>query len=143
MMTPSADQTLSADEQAYIDKVKVFPLEFSVSNAEATDAWHRAESFIGRFSLMKHQTGRGYIIPTHLIPDQTGRDYLIPTYNSSELGVSFGYYVTMTPMKELVQFSVQCNAENVFKATNACVNAHILAYYMETGDLPYPKLIKK
>lgn len=143
MMTLSADQTPSPDEQAYINKVKMFPLEFSVSNAEAIDAWHRAESFISRFSLMKHQTGRGYIIPTYFMKYQTGREYLIPTYNSSQLGVSFGYCVTMTPLKELVRFSVQCNAENVFKAANANINAHILAYYMETGDLPYPRLIKK
>jgi hypothetical protein len=92
---------------------------------------------------MKHQTVGNYIIPTYSIPDQTGSEYFIPTYSPSELGASFGYHVTMTPLSEVVQFNVRCITENVSKAVDAYVNAHLLAYYMETGDLPYPKLIKR
>jgi hypothetical protein len=134
---------LSSDEQAYIDKVKMFPLEISVPNAQATDAWHRAESFISRFTLMKHQTVGTSIIPSYFLNGQPGRENLMQTPSSSELGVSFGYHVTMKPLSEVVQFNVQCITEIGSKQADASANAHILAYYMKTGDLPYPKLIKR
>jgi hypothetical protein len=92
---------------------------------------------------MKHQTVGTSIVPSYSVKGQPGREYLMQTASSSELGVSFGYHVTMTALSEVVQFNVQCITENAFKAADASVNAHILAYYMETGDLPYPKLVKK
>jgi hypothetical protein len=135
--------TLSSEEQAYVDKVKMVPLEISVPSRDATDAWHRAESFISRFTLMKHQTVGTSIIPSYFLKAESGKEHLMQTPSSSELGVTFGYHVTMTPLPEVVTFKVECLTENVSRATDASVNAHILASFMQTGDLPYPNLIKR
>lgn len=120
--------SLTPDEQAFLSKAKAFPLEFTVSNEEAEMAWGRAQSFIGRFSSMKLQTAT---------------DYVIQTYNPSASGVAYGYYVTKTPLGESTQFNVQCNTGNIFAMADAESNAHILAYYMSTGELVNPKVIMK
>ena len=119
---------LTPEEQAFLDKANAFPLEFTVSNEDAEMAWGRAQSFIGRFSSMKLQTAT---------------DYVIQTYNPSSSGVSYGYYVTKTPLGGSTQFNVTCNTGNLFAMADAQSNAHILAYYMNTGELVNPKVIKK
>jgi hypothetical protein len=119
---------LTPDEQAFLDKANAFPLEFTVQNEDAEMAWGRAQSFIGRFSSMKLQTAT---------------DYVIQTYNPSSSGVAYGYHVTKTPLGKSTQFNVTCNTGNLFAMGDALSNAHILAYYMSTGELANPKVIKK
>jgi len=120
---------LTPAEKVYIEKVKSFPLEFTIPASEAEEAWGRAQSFIGRFSSMKLQ------IVT---------DYVIQTYNPPSGTVDFGYYVTKTPIGDSVKISVQCVTGNMFAWEDAKLNAHILAYYIATGELPpNPRLIMK
>lgn len=118
---------LTPEEQTYLEKAKAFPLEFTIPKSEADEAWGRAQSFIGRFSSMKLQTAT---------------DFVIQTYNPASPAVDFGYYVTKTPMGDKVQITVQCNTGNMFAGADANTNAHILAYYIKTGEL-VPRLISR
>jgi len=118
---------LTPEEQMYLEKAKAFPLEFTIPKSQADEAWGRAQSFIGRFSSMKLQTVT---------------DFVIQTYNPISPNVDFGYYVTKTPMGDKVQITVQCNVGNIFSGADANTNAHILAYYIKTGEL-VPRLIAK
>jgi hypothetical protein len=119
---------LTPEEQTYLEKAKAFPLEFTIPKSEADEAWGRAQSFIGRFSSMKLQTVT---------------DFVIQTYNPGSGDVDFGYYVTKTPMGDKVQITVQCNTGNMFAGADANTNAHILAYYIKTGELVNPRLIAR
>lgn len=119
-------KNLTPEERSYFEKVEAFPLEFIIPKIEADDAWGRAQSFIGRFSSMKLQTVT---------------DFVIQTYNPSD--IKFGYYVTKTPMDDDIQITVQCITEGWFSGDDARRNAHILAYYMKTGELPNPKFIAR
>ena len=112
--------SFTPEQQAKLADVDKFPLEFQASKPDSVDAWGRAQSFIGRFSSMKLQ------ITT---------DYVIQTYNPPDAEVMYGYSVTKTPAGEDVSFEVRCGCGNIFAAGNAVRNAHILAYYMKTGEL--------
>lgn len=118
----------SKEQSDYLVKIRQFPLEFEMPKEQVEEAWGRAQSFIGRYSSMKLQ------IVT---------DYVIQTYNPVGIGAEFGYYVTKTPMGVMVQFTVQCNVNNSLLNDHAMDNAHILASYIKTGELPYPYLIFK
>ncbi|MHA1305140.1 MAG: hypothetical protein ACTSPI_15690 [Candidatus Heimdallarchaeaceae archaeon] len=119
---------LTPEEKTYLEKAKAFPLEFTIPKSEVEEAWGRAQSFIGRFSSMKLQTVT---------------DFVIQTYNPRSGDVDFGYYVTKTPMSDNVLITVQCIAGNMFTGADANTNAHILAYYIKTGELPNPRLIAR
>jgi hypothetical protein len=119
---------LSPDEESYISMVNQFPLEFTVPKSETADVWGRAQSFIGKYSSMKLQNAT---------------DYIIQTYNPGGNDVAFGYSVTKTPLKNEDQITVQCNVGNMFASSDAHLNAHIFAYYIKTGELPYPRLINR
>ena len=116
---------LTPGEQTYIAKAKAFPLEFTIPKSEADEAWGRAQCFIGKYSSMKLQ------IVT---------DFVIQTYNPINHDVKYGYYVTKAPMGDKVQITVQCNVGNMFFHDEAITNAHILAYYIKTGEI-VPRLI--
>ncbi|MFC1595651.1 hypothetical protein ACFL3X_01930 [Gemmatimonadota bacterium] len=119
---------LTTEETTYLAKVNAHPLEFTIPKSEDADAWGRAQSFIGRFSSMKLQTVT---------------DYVIQTFNPSESDVSYGYYVTKTPLGDEIQYTIQCNCGNMFGGADANQNGRILAYYISSGELPYPRLIMK
>lgn len=119
-------KNLTPEERNYFEIVEAFPLEFTMPKVEADDAWGRAQSFIGRFSSMKLQTVT---------------DFVIQTYNPSD--IKFGYYVTKTPMGDEIQITVQCITEGLFSGVDAKRNAHILAYYIKTGELCNPKFIAR
>lgn len=123
-----ATMKLTPDQKLYTEQMMAFPLEFEMSKTAAVDVWGRAQSFIGKYSSMKLQTAT---------------DFIIQTYNPGEYEVSYGYYVTKTPLGEKVQFTVVCNTGNMYRAQSATANAHILAYYMATGKLPYPEMIER
>jgi hypothetical protein len=119
---------LTAEERSYLERAEACPLEFTIPADEADAAWGRAQSFIGRFSSMKLQTVT---------------DFVIQTYNPREGNVDFGYYVTKTPLGDQVRITVECIKGNLFSGADAKRNAHILAYYIKTGEEPSPKLIAK
>lgn len=119
---------LTPEEQTYLEKARAFPLEFTILKSEADEAWGRAQSWVGKFSSMKLQIAT---------------DFVIQTYNPGFTDVDFGYYVTKTPMGDNVQITVKCITGNWFCGTDAKTNAHILAYYIKTGELSNPRLITR
>lgn len=123
------------DERLYMEKVRAQPLEFEISEIEAKTAWGRAQSFIGQYSSMKLQIVTDYVIQTYN-----------PTFDAYRR--NFGYYVTKTPIGNNVKISVQCLGEppkteygEPFPTIE--LNAHILAHYIKTGELPFPQLIDR
>ena len=113
--------SLSPQEKAYVSKVSQHSLEFTIPDSQVTNAWGRAQSFIGKYSYSKIKTATDYIIQTE------------------EAGQSrpFDYNVTKTIQKDSSQITVRCSPET----PDGEMNAHILAYYIEFGELPYPRLI--
>jgi hypothetical protein len=118
---------LTSEEKQYVDEVKQFPLEFEIDKKDDKDAWGRAQSFIGKYSSMKLQ-----IVS----------DYNLQTYNPTGAEVQYGYSVTKTPAGTKEQISVDCQVGNIFKKEDAKMNAHILAYYISTGEI-FPNLVQQ
>jgi len=123
------------DESLYMEKVRAQPLEFELPEADAAVAWGRAQSFIGQYSSMKLQIVTDYVIQTYN-----------PTHDTYHR--NYGYYVTKTPSEGSVKMSVQCIGYyqwgmdgRPYPAID--LNAHILAHYLKTGELPYPHLIDR
>ena len=116
----AANSNLQPEQKLLLDRALAFPTDFTVDRKDAGDAWGRAQSFVGRFSSMKLQTAS---------------DFVIQTYNPGDGDVAYGYNVTKTPAGDDVQFDVRCGSGNMFAVGEASKNAHILAYYMKTGEL--------
>ncbi len=119
----------SPDKQSYIDKVKAFPVTFVVSDSDsvAADVWGRAQSFVALYSAMQ----------LHIVTD-----YVIETDNPRKDDLSFAYLVVRTPFDRSFQITVVCRTSGGLNS-EADMNARILAYYIKTGELPYPKLIRR
>jgi hypothetical protein len=134
----SSARVLTPDEQAYVTKIMALPTDVTLSQADAVDAWGRAQSFIGKYSMMKLQSETDFIIQTYTSPDDS-TGYATDNYIS--------YNITKTPMMGKVQISVQCTTGNLtplqesMRADDLALNAHILSYYIATGELPFPDLI--
>ncbi len=128
-------------QQAYLDKVMDRSLDVTVSKAGAEEAWGRVQSFIGKYSSMKIQMSTDFNIQTYNAP-----------VSESVYRFECGYSATKTPMGKKIQISVECapgRSTNMFASNNskwdhfAAVNSHIMANYVETGELPFPELIKR
>jgi hypothetical protein len=130
--TPTYDMMVKdPGDRACLDSIKMQPLEFDMNKEESTDAWGRAQSFVAQYSSMKIQIAT---------------DYVIETYNpvSRSTLVAFGYHITKTPIGgSRVRVMVKCSSDNMFAGDMARVNAQILAYFIQTGELRCPKFIKK
>ncbi|MEO6046012.1 MAG: hypothetical protein ABIQ57_00925 [Candidatus Kapaibacterium sp.] len=121
---------LPPEQSAYMEKVRAFPLEFSMPKTAEHDAWGRAQTFIGKHSSMKLQTAT---------------DFVINTYNPLSAS-DIGYNITKTPHGDSIDLSVEAiGGKDDFHlwASERNDNAHILAWYIESGELPYPKLISR
>lgn len=117
-----------SEQQAYLERAKSFPFEFIIPKSEADDAWGRAQSFIGRFSSTKLLTVT---------------DFVIQTFDPMDCSDEYGYSVIKTPMGDHVLIAVGCMVGNTILWPKANKNAHILAYYIKTGEFPYPELIAR
>lgn len=123
-----AQMKLTTDQQVALDKAMAFPLDFEIDKTDGTDAWGRAQSFISKYSPMKLQTVT---------------DYVLETYNSVDY--AFSYNVTKAPLKDKYQITVQCHVPSdswQWHKDDANRNAHILAYYIATGQLLIPELVE-
>lgn len=116
------------EKQAYLERVKSFPLEFTIAWSEADEAWARAQSFIGKFS------------PTRL---QIVTNFVIQTYEPMGCSDDYGYSIIKTPMGDKFQIIVECTTGNTLMRPYADTNAHILAYYIKTGEFLSPRLIAR
>jgi len=120
----TASLRLTSEERDYIEKAKVFPLEFVIPKAEANEAWGRAQTFISKHSGMRLQTATDFVLETH-----------------NPISGAYGYHVTKTPMGEEVQITVECIGGSIISKADRELNAHILAYYIKTGEPPSPRII--
>lgn len=121
-------EKLAPADRAYFERALATPLEFAIPKEQEVEAWGRAQSFLGRFGSTQIQAAT---------------DYVLQTYNPSSGDVDYGYYVTKTPAGDEVRIKVECIAGNMFSGKDATNNAHILAYYIKTGDEPNPALIAR
>lgn len=94
------------------------PTTFTIPKTLAADAWGRAQSWIGKYGSMKIQTVS---------------DFVIETYNPTESALKYGYSITKTPSTDSVEINVECQSGNMFDAASALQNAHLLAYFIDTG----------
>ncbi len=111
---------LTATQEAYLEAAMATPLTFTLPKSQVDEAWDRAQTFIERFSSMKLQ-----ILTAHVIR----------TYNPTGAFTTFGYYLRKIPMGDTTQFTVQCICNSMSPTDQSLENAHILAYYMKTGNL--------
>ncbi|MBI1318324.1 MAG: hypothetical protein GC168_05140 [Candidatus Hydrogenedens sp.] len=115
--------TVTPEEREYHEQYSTFPTEFEVPESEAETAWARGIRYISDHSGMKIQTST---------------DYSISTYSPTGHGAYyFGYSITRLPENDTVTFKVDClrDMENFGDLEVANNNAHILAYYMKSGEL--------
>ncbi len=110
---------VSPEIQAYDEIVRAQPRNFTIPTSEAEEAWSRAQQFIGTYS--------GYKI-------QVATDYVIQTYTGNS-GVRYGYGVTRLLSGDTTTFDVKGFSSSSLLDGHARYNAHILAYYMRTGEL--------
>ena len=122
----------TSEQQAYIDNIMARSLEINIERDKIADAWGRAQAFIAKYSDLKLQVAT---------------DYSIQTYNSDRIFM-FGYSATKMPTKDGFTISVDCSsAYSLSRSTREWLsndlnlNTHILRYYIETGELPYPEMI--
>jgi hypothetical protein len=134
---PMESRRATPDQMAWLARINQEPLEFEIPKADAADAWERGRSFFSLYSTMKIQLDT---------------DYALQTYNA-KLGsrrsrerrkVYYGYSVTKFLLKDTVRLAVSCNTKSFsFGEGENTQNAHILAHYLRTGELPYPDLISR
>lgn len=117
---------LTSDEQAYLEKIKITPLEFNVSKEEINDAWARAQSFVSKYKM------------TYFEPKG---DFLIESQRARPTGNEISYRVVKTPVADGFLITVETFG-GLYVKKDAETNGQILAYYIKTGELPYPRLVK-
>lgn len=119
---------LSPSESSYMERANACPLIFIIDKTEEEAAWGRAQSWLVKHSSMKIQTVTNFIIQT---------------YTPAGRGVDYGYNIIKTLMKDEVQIEVQCGSQNPFAVKDAKNNAHLLAYFIKTGDPTPSRLVVK
>lgn len=116
-----ASVRLTPEDNAFCDKAATCPLELIIPKNKAEEAWSRAQTWIARYSSMKIQTVTDFIIQTYNPPDK-----LLP--------FMYGYSITKTLIGNNVQISIECFCNNRFATKQMSHNAHLLAYYIKTGE---------
>jgi len=110
---------MSQEEKDYLDKANNQPVSFSLSKNEEKEAWSRAQRFVSTYS-----PGPVAVVTDVIIQTNTSRTY------------DYNYVVNKSESGDSVGISVKCNYFNIMNKGDADQNAHILAYYMKTGDWP-------
>lgn len=114
----TAMNKMTPEGKAFYEKAKVHPTSFMISKDQGADVWGRAQSFISEHSSVKLQTTT---------------DYVIETYNPQ---YGYGYKVTKAPSGQEFKITVNCLSGDFLNHLRAEDNAHILAHYLKTGELP-------
>jgi hypothetical protein len=126
-LTVLGSQKLKPKEVEYLEKAMDAKLQFKLPADKANKAWKRIETFIKKFSSMKITILNDTVIET-----------LAPTRGM----MRYGYRATQTPSSEDMEFAVACSYGNAYSSEQANKNAHLLAYYAQTGEL-IAKLVDK
>lgn len=120
--------TMTPAQKSYMAKVNAAPTTFRIPKSQSDNAWQRAQVFVSKHSSMKVQTATSNILET---------------FNPSSSDVSFGYNINRLDVGDSTEFSVSCVTGNIFAGGQATDDAHICADYIQTGELPYPELIRQ
>ncbi|MDP8227154.1 MAG: hypothetical protein P9L89_05900 [Candidatus Celaenobacter polaris] len=120
---------LTPEDKAFCAKAAACPLELIISKDKAEEAWSRAHTWIAKYSSMKIQTVT---------------DYILQTYNPVDRAfpIIYAYSLTKTLMGSEVQITIECFSNNRFATRQTSHNAHLLAYYIKTGE-NHPHLINR
>lgn len=121
---------MTPEEKAFMEKARQMPMSFSLPKSE-TDPWGRAQSFVHKYSSMKLQTATDFVIDTYN-----------PTASSMGASLQYAYTVSRAPIGDIYEYTVECRARgnewglSLNQISERCrENAHILAYYMKTGEI--------
>ncbi len=124
----SMEEKSSPEVELYINEVTTFPLSFTVPKLEEEEAWGRAHIFVSRYSS---------------IPITKYTRSTILTIEPVRHRAQYGYHVTKSVEGENVRIRVECLCGKDTLEKSMVMNARILAYFIKTGKLPYPELIKR
>jgi hypothetical protein len=119
----AAQRDAAIQEQKYAVAIMAHPLEFTVPLSDDQEVWGRAQYFLNKYGDMKVQVAT---------------DFMVETYNPIS-GGDCGYSVNRLPSKTGVTFTVNANykAASMLEdaLSRATQNAHVLAYFMKTGEV--------
>ncbi len=123
--------SMTFEQEQWMDLVQKQPLSFTITKNKDKDAWARARAFITRYSSTEKQSSTEFNIETFK-----------PTKGGHSSIFHYGYMVSKIPYGDNFDYDVSCKSDNIFD-NNASNNEHILAWYIITGEIKYPELIKK
>lgn len=124
----SMQTELGIDEKEWLKETMKEELTFTVSADSIESAWSRGVKFINQYCDTKLQVVS---------------DYHIETYNANKgaFTLQYGYSITRVKLGNSYEVSVSGHSNNDFTEGWLDENLHIMARYMRTGNLKYPKLI--
>jgi len=107
-------------DKAELEKAMANELVVSLPSKKAARAWGRAQGFIGRFCRLKLRIVTDYVIQTD------------PPTAANEIS----YSLSRTDGGDRVEIQIQASAGSPRFEPAANQNAHILSYYVATGEIP-------
>ena len=120
---------LTPEEQEYLSNVKRTSLKFTINEEDiVTVWWTRTQSFLGQYCHKQ-------IVKIN--------EEIIETEEPKNRKDGYGYIITKKNDGGKFNIKVVCITKNSMNDDFANRNAHILAYYMQTGELSCPDLIKQ
>ncbi len=132
VVSAGCSSTLTSDEQAYLDRAMEHPTIFTMLKTDRFTAWKRAAAWINTYSVE----------PLDEVKDDVLRTK--PAGSGTDFETSYGYEVTRKPVgDDRIEVAVSCSVSNMFYGEQAKTNAHLLAYYIGTGDLPSPNVVNR
>jgi len=133
----SAMFQLSADEEASLRQAMDAPLTFVVPRDHSLEAWDRAQDYVNRYSSMKLRSVTDSVLVTYDSP--TYQQVPVPVQAGSS--IRYGYSVSRTSDPEGIRIAVQCAPSSTLGQKDADQNAHIAAYYIQTGRVACDRCI--
>jgi hypothetical protein len=124
--------TLTPEEKEYQERAMNHPTVFTLLKSEERQVWERAVSWIRTYSNMP----LAELTPTVIKTDAAGE--------GRDFELSFGYEVTKKDVGEdRIEVLVKCATNHMFYGEQADENAHLLAYYIATGEVPSPRVVNQ
>lgn len=119
-------------ERKYLRRVDEVPLTFQVPQSSADSAWQRAKYFVATYTSRKIEQ----MDDSSIVCER-------PSFFDLLLTSNYGYFVSRSSDGTSTRFTVDCFSGTPPLWSQSRHNAHILADYIRTGNLPYPNLIAK
>ncbi len=128
---------LSTDEQASLRQAMDTPLTFVVPRDRSLESWDRAQEYVNRYSSMKLRSVTDSVLVTYDSPTYTQ----IPAPVEAGSSIRYGYSVSRASDPEGIRIVVQCTASSALGQKDSDQNAHIAAYYIQTGRVACDRCI--